>query len=61
MVVEDAIGNRYEETVRLRRGLRGLSLPFDIVVLTAAEAEAPRRLAIRAGLREGVVLHERAA
>jgi uncharacterized protein len=61
LVVEDNVANAYEETVRLRRALYGLGVPVDIVVLSASEAMSPRSVAITRGLREGVVLHERAA
>lgn len=61
LVIEDQVVNAYAETVRMRKALRGLGVPVDIVVVSASEAAAPRSLAVRDGLREGIVLHEHAA
>jgi predicted nucleotidyltransferase len=61
LVIEDDVPSPYHETIILRRALRGLGVPVDIVVLSAADAAAPRSLAVRDGIREGIVLHERAA
>lgn len=61
LVIEQHLVDPYAETVRLRKALRGLGVPVDIVVVSASEATAPRSLAVRDGLREGIVLHEHAA
>jgi len=61
LVIEDEVENTYQETARLRRALRGLGVPVDIIVISEAEAAEPRSLVVIEGLREGVVLHERAA
>jgi uncharacterized protein len=61
LVIQETVENSYRETVRLRQALYGYPLPIDIVVISAAEAAAPSSLAIREGLREGILLHEPAA
>lgn len=58
LVIED-VENTYEETVRLRRSLRGIEVPVDILVVSDAEAATPSSLTVIDALREGVVLVER--
>jgi uncharacterized protein len=59
LVIEPAVGDPIQESVRLRRSLRGLGVP--IAVLVVAQEEADRRSAVRGtvferALREGRVL-----
>jgi predicted nucleotidyltransferase len=59
LVIEPSVGDPVEESVRLRRVLRGLGVPIDVLVV--AQAEASRRSAVRGtvverALREGRVL-----
>jgi predicted nucleotidyltransferase len=63
LVVEREVVDRYAESVRLHRILRGLILAVDLVVMSEREfeewADTPGSLA-RAACREGQVLHETA-
>jgi predicted nucleotidyltransferase len=59
LVIEPSVGDPIRESVRLRRVLRGLGVPIDVLVF--AEAEVTRRAAVRGtvverALREGRVL-----
>lgn len=59
LVIEPAVGDPIQESVRLRRSLRGLGVPIDVLVV--AQDEADRRSAVRGtvferALREGRVL-----
>ena len=59
LVIEPTVGDSMTESVRLRRLLRGLGVPIDVVVV--GQAEATRRSAVRGtvverALREGRVL-----
>jgi predicted nucleotidyltransferase len=59
LVIEPSVNDPIRESVRLRRLLRGLGVPIDVLVV--AEAEATRRSAVRGtvverALREGRVL-----
>lgn len=59
LVIEPTVGDSMTESVRLRRVLRGLGVPIDVVVV--GQAEATRRSAVRGtvverALREGRVL-----
>ena len=61
LVIEPAVENGVEESVRLRRVLRGLGVPVDIVVisedLARRRAKVPGTMVDRA-LREGRVVAE---
>lgn len=61
LVIEPEVGSRLEETVRLRRALRGLGVPVDVVVvsedLARRRARVPGTMVDRA-LREGRVVAE---
>ncbi|MBS1870210.1 MAG: nucleotidyltransferase domain-containing protein [Actinobacteria bacterium] len=59
LVIEPAVESPISEAVRLRRELRGLGVPIDVVVVD--EAKAQRRAAVRGtmverALREGRLL-----
>jgi len=59
LVIEPTVESPISEAVRLRRELRGLGVPIDVVVMDAAKAE--RRAAVRGtmverALREGRLL-----
>jgi uncharacterized protein len=59
LVIEPTVGDPIQESVRLRRVLRGLGVPIDVLVVARDEAE--RRSAVRGtvferALREGRVL-----
>lgn len=59
LVIEPQVENRVEEAVRLRRALKGMNIPADIVVVD--ERLAQRRAAVAGtmverALREGRVL-----
>lgn len=63
VVVRDVQAPRQEST-RIRRALRGLAVPIDVIVATPEQVERYRDsigLVYRAALQEGVVLYERAA
>ena len=63
MVVEEHVENRFKEMVRLRRALRGLVLPIDILVISLAEflslSKVPGTVYYHA-VHEGTVLYEAA-
>ena len=63
LVVERDVADRYGEIVRLRRVLRGLILPVDILVIGARDfeewADTPGSV-YRTARREGKVLYEAA-
>jgi uncharacterized protein len=59
LVIEPSVDDPIRESVRLRRLLRGLGVPIDVIVV--AQREADRRSAVRGtvverALREGRVL-----
>jgi predicted nucleotidyltransferase len=59
LVIEPFVDDWVRESVRLRRALRGLGVPIDVLVIS--EEEAARRAAVRGtsierALREGRVL-----
>ena len=59
LVIEPSVSDPIRESVRLRRLLRGLGVPIDVLVV--GQAEATRRAAVRGtiverALREGRVL-----
>jgi predicted nucleotidyltransferase len=61
LVIEPSVSDPIRESVRLRRLLRGLGVPIDVLVVS--QAEATRRSAVRGtvierALREGRVLLE---
>ena len=62
VIVDDSVANTRAESVRLRRALRGISMPVDIVVVRHADLQ---RLAVTPGLlyehalREGRRAYER--
>ena len=63
VVVRDVQTPRQEST-RIRRALRGLAVPIDVIVATPEQVERYRDsigLIYRAALQEGMVLYERAA
>jgi predicted nucleotidyltransferase len=60
LVVERDPTNRHEEMVRLRRALRGLGVPMDIMVVSERYAEewgGVQNTMVHAALTEGRVLH----
>lgn len=64
LVVERDVEAPRRESVRLRRALRGLLVPIDVVVATPQQIERYRDsigLIYGTALREGRVLYERAA
>ena len=61
LVVEKGPIDRRAEMVRLRRALRGLRIPVDVLVVTASEVADWGHLpgtALYPALREGKVLHD---
>ncbi len=63
LVVEREVSDRYAETVRLHRALRGLILPVDILVIGGQDFEewaATRGSIYYAARAEGKVLYEAA-
>ena len=64
LVIEKDVEAPRHESVRLRRALRGLLVPIDVVVATPQQIERHRDsigLIYGTALREGRVLYERAA
>lgn len=61
LVIKDVVASAYDETVRLRRALRGLPVPVDLVVVSREEAARPRSTVVIEAMREGVVLIDHAA
>lgn len=62
VIVDDSLQNSRAESVRLRRALRGISLPLDIIVVRHSDLEQLRDrpgLLYEAALREGQVVYER--
>lgn len=62
LVVERELPDRFEETLRLRRALKPLRLPVDVIVVSenhVAEWGAVRNRMLHAALREGRVLARR--
>jgi len=62
LVVERELPDRFEETLRLRRALKPLRLPVDVIVVSenhVAEWGAVRNTMLHAALREGRVLARR--
>jgi hypothetical protein len=60
--VLDEIESTRTESVRLRRALRGLMYPFDIIVSTPQQLARYRNtqgMIYRSALREGKVIYER--
>lgn len=64
LVVRHGLIDRREETFRFRRALRGLGVPFDVIVVSADHLEKfgdnPYTI-LPAALREGTVIYERVA
>lgn len=64
LVVLEGIGSPRSESVRLRRAMRGLLVPVDIIVATPEQMERHKNtigLVYRTALEEGKVLYERPA
>ena len=64
MVVMDQVDSPRSESVRLRRALRGLLAPVDIIVATSEQLERHKNtigLIYRVVLTEGKVIYERPA
>jgi len=62
VVVDDSVANCRTESVRLRRALRGISMPVDIVVVRRADLERLRGtpgLLYEYALSEGKLAYER--
>jgi predicted nucleotidyltransferase len=61
LVIQRDVGDRVEESIRLRSSLRGLGVPVDVIVmdeeLAARRAKVPGTMVYRA-LREGRVVAE---
>jgi predicted nucleotidyltransferase len=63
LVIERGVEAPRRESVRLRRVLRGLLVPIDVVVATPQQIERHRNtigLIYRPALQEGKILYERA-
>jgi uncharacterized protein len=61
LVVEREVPDRFGETVRLRRALRSLRLPVDVIVVTEDHVQewgGVRNTMLHAALQEGRVLAE---
>jgi uncharacterized protein len=61
LVVEPDVDDELEEAVRLRRSLRGLGIPADVIVVSRERAEAWRNVTgtfLHAALAEGRVLED---
>jgi predicted nucleotidyltransferase len=59
LVIEPAVDDPMKESVRLRRVLRGLSVPIDVLVITKREADrrsVVRGTVVERALREGRTL-----
>ena len=59
LVIEPQVANGAEESVRLRRELRGLPVAFDIIVVSRSYAERRRHVygnVVNAALSEGKIL-----
>jgi uncharacterized protein len=59
LVIEPTVEDPMRESVRLRRGLRGLGVPIDVLVITQDEADrrsAVRGTVVERALREGRTL-----
>jgi len=62
VIVDDSVANTRAESVRLRRGLRGISMPVDIVVVRNTDLQklgATPGLLYEHVLREGKRVYER--
>jgi predicted nucleotidyltransferase len=63
VIVDDGVTNCRAESVRLRRALRGISMPIEIIVARRSDVERLRDmpgLLYETALREGRVVYERA-
>ena len=63
VIVDDGVTSCRAESVRLRRALRGISMPIDIIVARRSDVERLRDtpgLLYETALREGRVAYERA-
>jgi uncharacterized protein len=61
LVIERHVADRFGETVRLRRALRSLRLPVDVIVVSEAHVQEwgeVRNTMLHAALHEGRVLAE---
>ncbi|HMQ54495.1 MAG TPA: nucleotidyltransferase domain-containing protein [Anaerolineae bacterium] len=64
LVIEAGIAAPRQESVRIRRALRGLLVPIDVIVATPRQIDQHRNdlgLIYSTALREGKVLYERTA
>ena len=60
LVIEPEVQSRHAEAVRLRRSLRGLLVPVDVIVASNGQVDQwgdVRGTVIHAALSEGRVLH----
>jgi predicted nucleotidyltransferase len=63
VIVDDTLANCRAESVKLRRALRGISMPMDIIVTRRVDMERLRHspgLLYETALSEGRVMYERA-
>ena len=63
VIVDDTLANCRAESVKLRRALRGISMPMDIIVTRRGDMERLRHspgLLYETALSEGRVMYERA-
>jgi predicted nucleotidyltransferase len=64
VVVEDCVENCRQESVRIRKALKGISMPMDIIVVRRRDlkkfSDAPGMIYASA-LKEGKVVYEKAA
>lgn len=61
VVVDDTVGNPRKESVRIRRALRNISMPIDVLVAARSQREALKDkpgLIYREALRTGRVIYE---
>lgn len=61
LVIETQVDNRAREMIRLRRALRSLPVPVDVLVYSRAEVERWRNQsgsALYWALKEGIVVHQ---
>jgi hypothetical protein len=64
LVIVDGITHSRQESTRIRRALRGLLVPIDVIVATPEQIKRYREnigLIYGPALREGEVLYERSA
>ena len=64
VVVDDSVENCRQESVRIRKALKGISMPMDIIVVRRRDSDkfaAAPGLIYALALKEGKVVYEKAA